>query len=354
MRALQYVSDGERVAYASSVLDPAWLTARAHEVRVGMDADPRLTAAWVALARRMAEPRSHDQWISVVDAACPERLADRPPQPAQLLVPELESLRGEASEEADQDDGHATPDGAWGLVDELVPTGSGHWVYAPYERKLVWQVEAQRCRVIAHAAPTGPIAVYREVTEYNFYEPRLERAWDIDGDGVLEAFWHASFYNEGETDRWSALLTRRAGTIAPWPLPDVGRLVEMSDRTGDGRPDAVYELLVHSTQCASGFGIEHETVEIVAEALPDGSFSLETPAARRHLRSQCPVAPTRLDSPRAVVCARLHGADSANVRRRIQRQYAPFDCAAAVQAPRAHEYFEALLEAAAITVPTLR
>jgi hypothetical protein len=147
--------------------------------------------------------------------------------------------------------------------------------------------------------PPGPGGV-RNGHRYNVYKGAplyVVTFFDWDGDGEDEAV----------IGRWTSIFvwTFKHGHIVPYAPASAFTVDDVKDDDGDGRPD----LLVRP------FGDAPTSMQLLAHALPDGTFTLHDAVAVKHAQTVCPT-----DAPVAtgvredilandIACALLWGHD---------------------------------------------
>ena len=149
--------------------------------------------------------------------------------------------------------------------------------------------------------PPGPGGV-RNGHRYNVYRAapvEIDEFFDFDGDGedeIVVSRWTSTF-----------LYAFKRGRIVPYPPAAGLDIGAVKDVDGDGRPD----LLVRP------FGDDPPTtVELLAHALPDGTFTFHDALAVKHAQALCPSdAPvtrnaTDEELANGIACARLWGHDA--------------------------------------------
>jgi hypothetical protein len=180
--------------------------------------------------------------------------------------------------------------------------------------------------------------------------------YDFDGDGEPEVHVGASYGHEGVSERSDALLTFKNGRIEPYAPAAKYGFEAMKDLTGDGIPDLqMFEELIGTEDCGSGFPGDGKGLGFIAHALPGGSFSDVDAEARAFAKQLCPTRPAALNDVNDVLCARLWGGDPAKLELQVRARFGPEDCDAMMagrpQKPNASPYFELMLSACKTDVP---
>jgi hypothetical protein len=187
------------------------------------------------------------------------------------------------------------------------------------------------------------------VHAHPFYPQTLPiRFFDFDRDGDPEIWIGIRLKYEGDT---AHLYTFKRGKIESYPV--VGHeFGSMEDVTGDGRPDFLWTDPLAGTIDCGDDPYDVRTPGFLAHSLPDGSFSVVSAEARRHAQGWCPSPPALLQHSQDVVCARLWGADTASLVRRIQAELTPYECNVAhAQQPNGASDYHAMLAAAKYEPP---
>jgi hypothetical protein len=161
--------------------------------------------------------------------------------------------------------------------------------------------------------------------------PRCLWLFDYDGDHAAEAITLSpeSINNSWHERRIVVWKWDHKGGLVVYPRTPRGVVFNVVDVDADGRPD----LLVNSyaRQSETPFFVEswypvHSSVEwgLLAHSQPDGSFSFDSPVARRYARELCP-APPASELPASpsewaghVHCARLWGQPGPEILARIR------------------------------------
>lgn len=180
----------------------------------------------------------------------------------------------------------------------------------------------------------------------------LAAAADLDGDGAPEVVLVRSSSGEESLDSWEgSIWTVRGGEAARYPrdpglprvAPEPGRdgafTPQVRDVDGDGRPDFLhqgpYAEAEHPVCGLFGSGLAVPAV-FLYHARRDGRYVSDDEAARAQIRAYCgPAAPAYPPSEipmherkgeglaeaaaRYAVCARVYGADPAELKRRMDR-----------------------------------
>ena len=152
---------------------------------------------------------------------------------------------------------------------------------------------------------------------------RLHGPFDLNGDGIRDFVkLFLSYDCEEYTGDWTGMIQYREGRIVSVDFSDAldldFTLTDIGDRTGDGRPDLLFERSVYGSQCGSGFDWEYNTLTVLAEILPDGSFDFRSLDAEKWMRDQCPEMPEKLNSVERVACARVWGISEADALKKIK------------------------------------
>jgi hypothetical protein len=180
--------------------------------------------------------------------------------------------------------------------------------------------------------------------------------YDFDGDGEPEVHVGASYGHEGVHERSDALLTFKNGRIEPYAPAAKYGFEAMKDYTGDGVPDLqMFEELIGTEDCGSGFPGDGKGLGFIAHALPGGGFSDVDAEARAFAKELCPKRPTTFTDVNDVLCARLWGGDPVKLELQVRAHFGPEDCDAMMagrpQKPKASPYFELMLSACKTDVP---
>jgi len=177
-----------------------------------------------------------------------------------------------------------------------------------------------------HFEPAAGPGAKRDVTQtlagYGGRIVHPPRTYDFDGDGVPEIYLAVDEEgDEGHEARQHALLTFREGKVVPYAPAARFPFADVLDQDGDGRPDLLlYAGYTESLEgCFSGFPTSHARPRFMAHALPDGTFSKDDVVAKAHVSSWCAARPSKIASSYDAVCARLHAADPAAVKREKAR-----------------------------------
>lgn len=232
---------------------------------------------------------------------------------------------------------------AWGLMltdAQVLPSGED-WT-------AVWKVSAQA--VLAHTDATGAITTAaintavgeNDVSAVTGFSLRFSRGncchvdgispteltlFDFDGDGEQEVLVKTGFFLEGDSMHWTELYQYKNGAIRPYPRPEGFQITSMEDVNHDQRPDLVSApWIVGGEECSSGFPHGGSAPALAAISLADGTFSATNDAAKAYVASWCPSAPRTLNTVEAVVCARLWGRTTEDLRRQITRTQRAWNC----------------------------
>lgn len=274
-------------------------------------AAPEDRAAWDDLVRRMAadptDPRN--EWL-VFDTA-PHESYLLPPDESPL--PDGREVAPVGASAACVEAGNAT----WRVIDALYADG-GYGVRVTDDGRAEVFVYAAKTRGLGYVPLEGAVKTYWPEGLPSGVDVVVR---DLDGDGKPEGivrtggedarFWFGTV-KEDYARPFALLIENGRGRYAPDETSGPTRgerlsLVDVADRTGDGRLDLVLAPIVSVSGCGAPIRRERLAFEIVAEGRPDGRFDLRTKAAIAHAKRQCPAAPARFADPIAIACAKLWG-----------------------------------------------
>lgn len=283
------------------------------DLRMGQAAARISDGDWADLLRRVqSDPRDpSNDWIVKQDAGLGSAAAHGLDE---LTLPDGPAQPGGT----DPVDCLPAGDGAWALIAEWVP--SGEIALRADSGRLMVHAQGEIVRRFAYVRPSGLVRAFTPLDTHGLAEAKPHSAYDLDGDKTPEGIFKYEFYNEGETTTTFWVLTFRDDRPYSYTLRvrngsdafsldrlDSFTLQDISDKTGDGRPDLSLAAIVYDTACGSWFNYESHALVLIAEGLPDGTFDLRSAGAIEHARRACPRPPATIDSGKAVACAKLWG-----------------------------------------------
>jgi len=164
-------------------------------------------------------------------------------------------------------------------------------------------------------------------------EPRFDLVdFDGDGDPEMVVLTAGELHEDG---RWQQvrIYAHAGGAIVPYAPARGIEASAIRDVDGDGRFDLVYHAPYETIApiCTTGFGVLAWGPELVAHALPDGTFSRDDAAALAFAKKSCPRPPRELvPEPNgwwraldAIACARMWGESEASVTARLSAECGP-------------------------------
>ncbi len=150
--------------------------------------------------------------------------------------------------------------------------------------------------------------------------------FDHDGDGQPEIalkrrkrfWWDVSVY------------TLKGGRVTVYPPSSKLPIHEVTDVDGDDRPDLLLALELGDALSACAEEVEYDTTAytptFLAHSLPDGTFSTQDDAARKHIQRTCPVLPDQPMSVEDYFCSRVWGRPTESLLAHLKKTQIPERC----------------------------
>jgi hypothetical protein len=165
---------------------------------------------------------------------------------------------------------------------------------------------------------------------------RVQIASDYDDDGVPE-LWARTDEDgvEGGHFASSWLLSAHGGRISEYaPAQALGVMGVPVDVDGDGRLDLPVDrdlAVIESRSCEGR--PEMRPADLLAHALPDGTFSTTDAIATERLRRWCPAIPAQIVTTEGALCARVRAnpAQLVALKATVASSCVPWDCALGAQ-----------------------
>jgi hypothetical protein len=232
---------------------------------------------------------------------------------------------------------------------EVVPADTRAW-----DEPVAWTIHAERVVVrddgtsetsASLAALVGPIP-----KDGTIVAKRLA-PHDLDGDHASE--WYVLVGSPSAVATYH-LLTFRDGAIRPYASKPPMEITTITSPDKDTIALSHVDWLGDYKPCGTTTTQDVWGPRLAIDVLPDGTFSMSTPAARERNKSFCDDAPEHLFRVDQIVCAKMHGTSTDALAARVRKDDALFDCKTLTRAddPRTFtEEFPFLLKATKLPVP---